>query len=85
MQCKAKCPFDGCLKILSVTDLEQHIKNDHSRQGAVGVGSKLNGSPPTSSGHVECLYKEVGCLSYFTRDQLNKHLEADVNHHLQVG
>jgi len=82
MQCKAKCPFDGCSKILSVLDLEDHIKNDHKAQG--NSSPKLNGSPSTSSGLIECVYKEVGCNSYFKRDELTKHLETDVNHHLRV-
>jgi hypothetical protein len=89
MQSKAKCPYikEGCRTVLAVNEMEKHIHMEHLSNSLNLTNGKVNGNGGNHScGDVmECEYKYVGCDIRATHLELQRHLETDVHHHLQVN
>jgi len=85
MASKAKCPYvkEGCTSVLAVDEMEKHIHTEHcSAVNGTITTNVFNGSHGEHV--VECDYKYVGCDIRVPQVELQRHLEADVHHHLQV-
>ncbi|CAG7725885.1 unnamed protein product [Allacma fusca] len=86
LACKAKCPYlkEGCSAILTLSEMDKHVELHHTLSLNSSNGSmRLNGIVATN-GNTECMFKEFGCVSVFQPDQLQRHLETEVHHHLQL-
>ena len=71
---------------MPLAEMDKHVEVEHtlSLNGTLTL-MKLNGSVAgTSNGLVECKFKEVGCDHVLQLDQLPRHMDSNVHHHLQV-